>query len=52
MRNIFAKNIYVRSKFFCVRSSHDLCARTPLRGNIDCRQESVNTSFQQSKEES
>src|SRR6218665_3613489 len=27
-KNIFGRNIYVRSKFSCVRSSHDLCART------------------------
>jgi len=27
VENIFKKNIYVRSKFSCVRSSHDLGAR-------------------------
>jgi len=34
--NIFERNIYVRSKFSCVRSSHGLCVRTraQLRGNI------------------
>ena len=27
-KNIFGRNIYVRSKFSCVRSSHGLCVRT------------------------
>ena len=27
MQKHFGENIYVRSKFSCVRSSHDLCAR-------------------------
>jgi len=27
-KNIFEGNIYVRSKFSCVRSFHDLCAYT------------------------
>src|SRR6218665_3880553 len=31
---MFGRNIYVRSKFTCVCSSHGLCARTQLRGNI------------------
>jgi len=26
-KNIFKRKIYVRSKFSCMRSSHDLCAR-------------------------
>jgi len=36
-KNIFGRNIYVRSKFFCVHSSHNLCgmrAHAHLRGNI------------------
>jgi len=35
--NIIGRNIYVRFKFSCVRSSHGLCARAQcaqLRGNI------------------
>ena len=34
--NIFGRNIYVRSKFPCLRSSR-LCARAQLRGNIGYR---------------
>ena len=33
-KSIFERNIYVHSKFACVRSSHDLCAHAQLRGNI------------------
>ena len=33
-KNMFGRNIYVRSKFSCVRSSHGLCARAQLRVNI------------------
>jgi len=29
------KYSFVHSEFSCVRSPHDLCARTQLRGNID-----------------
>jgi len=29
-KNIFGVNIYVRSKYSCVRSSHDLCAHAHM----------------------
>ena len=31
-KSIFSRKIYVRSKLSCVRSSHDLCARTLVHG--------------------
>jgi len=34
-KRFLKENIYVRSKFSSVRSSHDLCGRAQLRGNID-----------------
>ena len=34
VQNICSRNIYVLFKFSCVRSSHGLCARAQLRGNI------------------
>ena len=33
----WGRNIYVRSKFSCVRSSHNLCVRAQPRGNIGSR---------------
>ena len=39
-KDIFGSKIYVRSKFSCVRSSHDLCARAlahSLEGTLDGR---------------
>jgi len=33
-KHIFGGNIYVRSKFPCVRLSHDLCARQSLEGTL------------------
>jgi len=34
-KSILKRKMYVCSKFSCVRSSHNLCARTQLRRNID-----------------
>ena len=59
-KNIIGRNIYVRSKFSYVHSSHDLCAhlmtcacahsptRTHLRENID-EKYFTNVYIQQSK---
>src|SRR6218665_659443 len=33
-KKLFLKEIYVCSKFYCVHSSHELCAHAQLRGNI------------------
>ena len=33
-KNTFGRKIYELSKFSCVLSSHDLCARAQLRGNV------------------
>src|SRR6218665_560607 len=33
-KHILKRKIYARSKFSCVRSSHDLCVRAQLRGKI------------------
>src|SRR6218665_988751 len=37
LKCFLGRNIYVRSKFSCVQSSHDLCARAQPRGNIGSR---------------